>query len=172
MMGTASGDPSRGAWPPGPRCSQVGGCRTTGFLSVRLPPKGRESQTKRQRRGGEPACVFVFKLFLSPRSPESHMLPPTSPESSHDPGPPSCDETNLPNFSPPPPPPRLTVFLKEPPFSPRALPPPPTHTLQISSGGGMHMESPESAGEAEILGIVSTRLPLPDTAPWSRASPI
>lgn len=47
------------------------------------------------------------------------MPPPTSPESSHDTGPPSCDKTILPNFGPPPPPPpyRLTdkVLLEEPP---------------------------------------------------------
>lgn len=39
---------------------------------ARLQPRGRESQAERQRTGGGPARVFVFKLFSSPRSPESH----------------------------------------------------------------------------------------------------
>lgn len=104
-----------GAWIAGTRRPQLGAARRRVFHSVGHQPKGRESQTKRQRRGGEPACVFVFKLFSSPRSPGSHMLPPTSPGPSHDTGPPSCDETNLPNFGPPPPPParRLTDKVLE-----------------------------------------------------------
>lgn len=79
-----------------PGAHRLVAARRRGFHAVRRQPNGRESQTKRQRRGREPACVFVLKLFLSPRSPGSHMLPPTSPESSHDTGPPSCDVANLP----------------------------------------------------------------------------
>ena len=73
------------------------------------------------------------------------MLPPTSPESSHDTGPPSCDKTILPNFGPPPPPPphRLTdkVLLEEPPAPPR----------RNLVEGGMQMEKAWSPCNAEIL---------------------
>jgi hypothetical protein len=136
------GGGSTGALSPGTRSSQAAKRRRV-FHSVRHQRKGRESQTKRQREGGEPACVFVFKLFLSPRSPGSHMPPPTSPEPSHDTGPPSCDEKNLPNFRPPPTPTpahRLTdeVFLEE--------RPPPRRPKSVTEGGMQMGESEPTQG--------------------------
>lgn len=99
------GDPQQrapGLQVPAGLCSQVRGCEMTCFPFSRAASQGRGGGGRAQRRRsrGEPACVFVFKLFLSPRPSERHMPPPTSPESSHDTGPPSCDETDLPNFSP------------------------------------------------------------------------
>lgn len=72
------------------------------------------------------------------------MLPPTSPESSHDTGPPSCDKTILPNFGPlpPPPPHRLTdrVLLEEPPSMQKSV-----------VEGGMQMENAQSPRNTKIL---------------------
>lgn len=138
------GPPAEGPGLQVPGAHGLVAARRRVFHSVRHQPKGRESQTKRQRRGGEPACVFGFKLFLSPRSPGSHMLPATSPESSRDTGLPSCDETNLPNFRPPPPPPALRladkVLLEEPPLPP-----------EVSDRGRDAGGEPQSPRDARVL---------------------